>query len=253
MGARARSRRTGKSPDLLSMVEAAYSVDALTRDRTSGLCRPPSDRVHLGAGLGGFACSFRGKADGTISVDRTSTAVAGQTPETMNAIFDGLTCAPPGWLSSYTASPRSASYCVMTSEVDPSVRLSYRTRLAKKGVHDGINIACMDLDRSGVLISLGVGRDDQLTTAGPAEPGESGDPHRGRLALAGTGARGSCGRARPGLAALDRRSIRAQRRARDLVAGGEASARRWRGQVGGRQAGFAGGGARHRARPDVLA
>src|SRR5882724_3945392 len=153
MRGRARSGRTGKSPDLLSMVEAAYVVDAPTLEWTSGLLQAAERSI--GAGLGGFACSFRGNADGTISVDRASAAVASQTPETMNAIFDGLTYAPPGWLASYTSSPRSASYCVMTSEVDPRVRLSYRARLAKNGVYDGINIACMDLDRSGVLICWG--------------------------------------------------------------------------------------------------
>jgi DNA-binding CsgD family transcriptional regulator len=146
---------------MLSIVEAAYAVDAPAQTWTGGLLEA-ADRS-ISSGLGGFACGFRGNVDGTISIDVPSASVANLAPEMAKAIFDGLTRAPPGWLSSYTSNPRSASYCVMTSEVDPSFRLSYRARLARNGIHDGINIACMDLDGRGVLISLGVGVGRKLT------------------------------------------------------------------------------------------
>jgi DNA-binding CsgD family transcriptional regulator len=147
-------------PDMLSIVEAAYAVEAPVRDWTGGLLSATNSSI--GTGLGGFACEFHANADGTMAIDRTSAAALNQPPETVNAIFDGLTHAPPGWLSSYTANPRSASFCVLTSEVDPNFHLAYRDRLASHGVHDGINVACMDLDRRGVLISLGVGEGEHL-------------------------------------------------------------------------------------------
>jgi DNA-binding CsgD family transcriptional regulator len=137
------------------MVEAAYAVDTSTPEWTRGLL-DAADRS-MGSGLGGFACLFQVKGDGTLAIDRTSHAVVRQAPEIVSAIFDGLAHAPPGWLSTYMSNPRSASFCLMTSEVDPGAKLSYRPRLAREGVHDGINIACMGLDRHGVLISLGVG------------------------------------------------------------------------------------------------
>jgi DNA-binding CsgD family transcriptional regulator len=140
--------------DVLSIVEAAYSIDGSLPAWTAGLLHA-ADRA-LGGRLGAFACGFRSQADGRIVIDRASAAVVRQAPEVLGAIFDGLTGAPPGWLSSYLTEGRSAARCLMTSEVDPSAQLSYRARLARDGVHDGINLACVDLDGDGMLLSVGV-------------------------------------------------------------------------------------------------
>jgi len=67
-----------------------------------------------------------------------------------------LTLAPPGWLSGYLKDVSSAGRCLLTSEIDPQAKLSYRDELARTGVHDGINVCCLDLDREGVLLSLGI-------------------------------------------------------------------------------------------------
>ena len=155
------SARPGAVSDFLSIVEAACAVESPVADWTMGLLYA-ADRS-IGTGRSGFACHFRAKDDGTIAIDRSSTAIVGQAPEAVSAIFDGLTRAPPGWLSSYMKSARSALFCGMTSEIDPRFDLRYRSDLARDGVHDGINIACMDLDRNGVLISLGVGEGTKLS------------------------------------------------------------------------------------------
>ena len=80
-------------------VEAAYAVDAPAQAWTGGLLEAADQ--WMSTGLGGFACGFRGNADGTISIDSPSASVSNLTPEVANAIFDGLTRAPPGWLSSH--------------------------------------------------------------------------------------------------------------------------------------------------------
>jgi DNA-binding CsgD family transcriptional regulator len=161
MKERARSRLAKPAPDILSIIEAAYAVEASTQEWTRGLLDATARA--LGAGLGGFACEFRATTGGGFVLDRTSAALANLAPEMATTIFDGLTSAPPGWLSSYLSEPRSASFCAMTSEVDPAWSLEYRAGLARDGVHDGINIVCSGLDRSGIVISLGVGEGERVT------------------------------------------------------------------------------------------
>ena len=53
-------------------------------------------------------------------------------------------------------SDRAAESCTpcSTSEVDTEGNLAYRRDLAWRGVRDGLNIACTDLDNDGVLLSL---------------------------------------------------------------------------------------------------
>jgi DNA-binding CsgD family transcriptional regulator len=151
--------RQAKPADLLSIVETAYDVESPQSEWLRGLL-DATDRS-LGAELGGFACAFDAGSGGlTLPL---SHAVVRQAPETVKAILDALVQTPPPWVSRYMANPRSASICTMTSEVDPKAKLSYRTRLAREGVHDGVNIVCMGSDRHGVLISLGVQAGFRLT------------------------------------------------------------------------------------------
>jgi DNA-binding CsgD family transcriptional regulator len=148
------SNKQPKSGDLLSIVEAAYRVDVPRQEWTTGLL-DAVDRT-LGVGLGGFACPFRAQPDDSVAFDRSSAAIVWQAPEVVNRIFDGLTHAAPQWLSSYLREVTSAGKCLLTSEVDPQRAFSYRTELSSAGVHDGINVACLDLDREGFLISIGI-------------------------------------------------------------------------------------------------
>jgi DNA-binding CsgD family transcriptional regulator len=94
--------------------------------------------------------------DYTMTIDRSSAAIVWQAPELVERIFDGLTHAPPGWLAAVLKGVRSAGQCLLTSEVDPQMKLSYRGELSRKGVHDGINLCCLDLDREGFLLSLAI-------------------------------------------------------------------------------------------------
>jgi len=151
------------TPDLLSIVEAAYSMDGPLRAWTARLLKA-ADRS-LGQGLGGFACIFDANPDGTIAIDRGTAAVVRQPLEVAQAIFDGLTGAPPGWLSAHLKGHGGLARCLMTSEVDPRRKLSYRDRLAESGVHDGVNIACVDLDQRGFLLSLGVSAGPPISAA----------------------------------------------------------------------------------------
>jgi DNA-binding CsgD family transcriptional regulator len=151
------ARATGKAmtmPDLLSIVEAAYSVDCPASSWTDRLLGAADGAI--GAGLPGFASMFEAHPDGTITIDRDSAAGLRQPLAAFQPIFDGLTSAPPGWLSSYLLYGGGVARCLMTSEVDPSRTLTYRDDLARQGVHDGVNVVCVDLDRRGVLLSLGV-------------------------------------------------------------------------------------------------
>src|SRR4051812_20557973 len=92
-------RRPPGSPDVLSVVEAAYSIDTPLRDWTFGMLQA-ADRT-IGAGLGGFACTFRATPEKTLGIDTASAAALGVPDEVLSAIFAGLTQAPPGWLLSY--------------------------------------------------------------------------------------------------------------------------------------------------------
>jgi len=87
------------TPDLLSIVEAAYSMDGPSRAWMGRLLEAAERSI--GEGLGGFASIFNANPDGTIAIDRDSAAVVHQPEEVIHAIFDGLTHAPPGWLSAY--------------------------------------------------------------------------------------------------------------------------------------------------------
>jgi DNA-binding CsgD family transcriptional regulator len=140
--------------DVLSMVEAAYSLDGPPRQWTQRLLEV-ADRS-IGRGLGGFACPFAANTDGTFTMDRKSAAFINQPEEMVYAILDGLTQAAPGWLSAYLAGEAGVARCLITSEVDPRRKLNYRDRLARTGVDDGINILCMDPDGHGLLLSLGI-------------------------------------------------------------------------------------------------
>lgn len=145
--------RTGK-PDLLSIVEAAYCLDGSLQQWKTGVL-DATDRA-IGSQLGGFACSFRAKPDDTVTLDRSSTAIVWQAPELIEKILDGLINMPQTWVSTHLEKVRSAGYCTLTSEADPQAKLSYRRDLAHTGVHDGINMSCMDLDGEGILLSIGV-------------------------------------------------------------------------------------------------
>jgi len=148
------TRKTERTSDLLSIVEAAYTIDGPLQAWTGRLLEATS--LSIDNGLGGFACTFNANPEGTIAIDRGSAAVVHQPPEIVDAIFDGLTQAPPGWLSAYLKGGGGIARCLMTSEVDPQRKLTYRDRLAKSGVHDGLNIACMDVDQRGLLLSIGL-------------------------------------------------------------------------------------------------
>lgn len=144
-----------KTSDVLSIVEAAYSVEEPQKQWAQRLLEVVDRSV--GRGLAGFACTFdASSADGTVAIDRGSAAILNQPVGLVHAIFDGLTQAAPGWLSTYFAGDGGVPRCLLTSEVDPRRKLSYRDRLARSGVHDGINLVCVDLDRRGLLLSVAI-------------------------------------------------------------------------------------------------
>jgi DNA-binding CsgD family transcriptional regulator len=153
--------------DLLSIVEAAYAMDVPLHDWTRGLLEA-TDRS-MGLGLAGFACSFNANLDGTFAIDRGTVAAVRQPLEMLDMILDGLMRAPPGWLSSYLKGDGAVARCLMTSEVDPQGVLKYRASLARSGVHDGVNVVCMDLDQRGLLVSLGVPAGPTITAARRAD------------------------------------------------------------------------------------
>jgi DNA-binding CsgD family transcriptional regulator len=141
--------------DVLSIVEAAYSLDDPQKQWAQRLLEV-ADRS-VGRGLAGFACAFdASRTDGIVTIDRESAAIINQPVELVHAIFDGLTLAAPGWLSRYFSGERGVPRCLLTSEVDPRKKLNYRDRLARTGIHDGINLVCVDLDRRGLLLSLAI-------------------------------------------------------------------------------------------------
>jgi len=150
-----RTGTTHASFDVLSIVEAAYSLEGSQQQWTQRLLEVAERSV--GQGLAGFACAFDANStDGGVAFERGSAAVINQSTEMVHAIFDGLTQAAPGWLSNYLAGDGGVARCLITSEVDPRGKLNYRQRLARSGVHDGINIVSMDLDRRGLLLSLAI-------------------------------------------------------------------------------------------------
>lgn len=148
--------------DVLSIVEAAYVLEAPPQRWAQNLLEV-ADRS-VGRGLAGFACAFdASNTDGTVVIDRGSAAIINQPLELVHAIFDGLTQAAPGWLSRYFACEGGTPRCLLTSEVDPRRKLNYRARLARTGVHDGINLVCVDLDRRGLLLSLAIPEGTEIT------------------------------------------------------------------------------------------
>jgi len=148
--------------DVLSILESAYCLDGTEAEWSSKLL-VTLDRT-MGVGLSAFACGFRGTARGAITIERESAAVLRQAPEAVSAIFDGLTTALPRSLVSGIAA-RQRTQCMLTSEVDPNGALPYRQRLARDGIVDGLNISCMDINREGFLISLGLSGRTQLDQA----------------------------------------------------------------------------------------
>ena len=146
------SERDGRGKDLLSVVEAIYTFDA---DRPTWLASvlEAADGA-LGHGLSALACAFRALPDGTIIIDTSSAAAQRHPPHELNAILNGLSAAPPGWLSRYFRPGGGVVHAMLTSEVDAGGNLAYRRDLAWRGVRDGLNIACADLDNQGVLLSL---------------------------------------------------------------------------------------------------
>lgn len=142
--------------DLLSIVEAAYSFDPPRDQWMADLLRVTDGAV--GVGLPGFACAFQVNRDGTFAVDRRSVAVQRVQPNVVDMLFDGLEAAPPGWLSEHFRGGQRTVRAILTSEVDPEHKLRYRRGLLDQGIADGLNIACVDLDDRGVLISLALSK-----------------------------------------------------------------------------------------------
>ncbi len=142
---------------MLSIVEAAYVLEGSQQQWAQRMLEA-TDRS-IGRGLGGFACAFDASSpDGIVTIDRPSAAIINQPVEMVHAIFDGLTKAAPGLALDILplAAGGGVARCLLTSEVDPQRKLNYRERLARSGVHDGINLVCMDLDRRGLLLSLAI-------------------------------------------------------------------------------------------------
>jgi DNA-binding CsgD family transcriptional regulator len=149
-------------PDIVSIIEAAYVFEGSAREWAARVLAA-ADRS-LGAAPGGFTCEYRINRDRTLTFDRESAAVVRQPPEAIAAIFDGLTQAPPESLSLRLPDDSTAARCMLTSEVDPEFNLSYRRRLNRHGLNDGLNVFCLDLDRTGILLSLGI-PDRRMVTA----------------------------------------------------------------------------------------
>ena len=103
-----------RTSDVLSIVEAAYSLEEPQKQWAQRLLEEADQCV--GRGLAGFACTFDANStDGTVAIDRRSAAIINQPVETVHAIFDGLTQAAPGWLSTYFAGEGGAPRCLLTS------------------------------------------------------------------------------------------------------------------------------------------
>jgi DNA-binding CsgD family transcriptional regulator len=149
------------SPDLLSIVEAAYSIDAPDRAWAENMLKAV-DRA-VGAGVGAFACEFEEQAHGTIAINRPSVVSLGVNDDMLEGILSHHATAPAGLLSRHFARGRGAARCLLTSEILGAVSPDLGEELAERGVHDGINIAATDLDDRGYLLSLAVPRSYRLT------------------------------------------------------------------------------------------
>jgi len=146
----ARSRRRAR--DLLSIVEAVYALESSSEKWMDDLLGAVDDV--LGMGLPAIAFGVQAHQNGTLTIDRSLAAARRHPPQVVEAILDGLSSAPPGWLKAYVRKGGGVVRALLTSEADPDAKLSYRARLARDGVRDGLNIACADLDNRGVIISL---------------------------------------------------------------------------------------------------
>lgn len=149
---RSLSPLSGGEKDLLSVVEAIYTFNT---DRPTWLAKVlEAADAALGHGLSGFAVAYRALPNGTMAIDESSAAAQRHPPNELGAILHGLSSAPPGWLSRYFRPGGGVVHAVLTSEVDTGGNLAYRKDLAWRGVRDGLNIACADLDNEGVMLSL---------------------------------------------------------------------------------------------------
>jgi DNA-binding CsgD family transcriptional regulator len=145
------------------MVEASYVVDGSAAEWGARVLDAADQS--LGGSLGGFSCEFRLNPDGAVTIDRESTAIVRQQPEKIGAILDGLNQAPPDLLALRLPKNNTATRCLLTSEVDPEFKLSYRRMLSRDGIHDGVNVLCVDLDRTGFLLSLGIPDRSKVTSS----------------------------------------------------------------------------------------
>jgi DNA-binding CsgD family transcriptional regulator len=140
---------------VLSIVEAAYAIDAPSEVWASNLLQTAERAV--GGGMGGFTCEFALQKHVAVHFDPASVISAGVPDEMLATIFSGLASSPPEWLLTHLRR-QGPPVCVLTSEADAHLKLGYRRELAARGVHDGVNIVAIDLNNQGFLLSLGVPR-----------------------------------------------------------------------------------------------
>jgi DNA-binding CsgD family transcriptional regulator len=115
--------------------------------------------------LGGFMC-FWDSSEGIPDAFRIhSPVMVGVGEKNATQVFEGLKRAPPDWMRAVLASVPKLGQCILTSEVDPSGKLAYRSRLREDGVADGVNLIARDLNDRGFLISLAVTPRPRLTAA----------------------------------------------------------------------------------------
>jgi DNA-binding CsgD family transcriptional regulator len=139
---------------VLSLVESAYSVDLPHRSWAMGLLRSMQDIV--ACDLGGFMCFWECPEGGQPAMGLDSAVATGVLEAKTPVIYAGLANAPPNWLRRILESVPALGLCALTSEVDPSGKLSYRSGLEAFGIADGVNLLASDLNHRGFLISLAI-------------------------------------------------------------------------------------------------
>jgi DNA-binding CsgD family transcriptional regulator len=137
---------------LVTLIESAYAVDRSYPAWALGLLE--SVQAVIGCDLGGFMCFWEAPGRRKLVMGVDSVVVSGIGQKHAPRILDELVRTP--WLTPIVESIPALGRCVLTSEVDPEGKLSYRSQSRNDGVYDGVNLIARDLDDRGFLISLGM-------------------------------------------------------------------------------------------------
>jgi DNA-binding CsgD family transcriptional regulator len=147
----------------MKFVESAYAVELSYASWARGLLESTQDLI--ACDLGGFMCFWEAQARGPVTMGRDSIVVTGVGEKHAPRILDELNRASPQWLTPILGSIPALGQCVLTSEVDPEEKLSYRTDNRADGIHDGVNLIARDINDRGFLLSLGIPAGQELGDA----------------------------------------------------------------------------------------